>query len=48
MEKKVIIIGGGLGGMSAGIRLAGENYGVTILEKGGCLGGKSNNIDIAI
>lgn len=42
MDKKVVIIGGGLGGMSAGIRLAADNYDVTILEKGGRLGGKLN------
>jgi len=42
LDKKVVIIGGGLGGMSAGIRLAADNYDVTILEKGGRLGGKLN------
>ena len=42
MKKKVVIIGGGLGGMSAGIRLAADNYDVTILEKGERLGGKIN------
>jgi cation diffusion facilitator CzcD-associated flavoprotein CzcO len=39
MNKKVVIIGGGLGGMSAGIRLAVDNYDVTIIEKGERLGG---------
>lgn len=42
MNKKVVIIGGGLGGMSAGIRLAVDNYDVTIIEKGERLGGKLN------
>jgi diapolycopene oxygenase len=42
MRKKVIIIGGGLGGMSAAIRLAVDNYDVIILEKGERLGGKLN------
>ena len=42
MQKKVVIIGGGLGGMSAAIRLAADNYSVTIIEKGDRLGGKIN------
>ncbi|WP_335870848.1 phytoene desaturase family protein [Bacillus sp. 2205SS5-2] len=42
MSKKVIIIGGGLGGMSAAIRLAGSGYKVTLVEKGERLGGKLN------
>ncbi|WP_226666107.1 phytoene desaturase family protein [Metabacillus litoralis] len=42
MKKKVVIIGGGLGGMSAAIRLTTDNYDVTILEKGERLGGKLN------
>jgi len=42
LKKKVVIIGGGLGGMSAGIRLAADNYDITILEKGERLGGKLN------
>ncbi len=42
MKKKVVIIGGGLGGMSAGIRLAADNYEITILEQGERLGGKLN------
>lgn len=41
-KKKVVIIGGGLGGMSAGIRLAADQYDVTIVEKGERLGGKLN------
>ncbi|RLQ95498.1 phytoene desaturase family protein [Falsibacillus albus] len=42
MKKKVVIVGGGLAGMSAAIRLAAEHYDVTILEKGERLGGKLN------
>jgi len=42
MKKKVIIVGGGLGGMSTAIRLASEGYDVTIIEKGERLGGKLN------
>ena len=33
MKKKVIIVGGGLGGMSTAIRLASVGYDVTIVEK---------------
>lgn len=42
MKKKVVIVGGGLGGMSTAIRLASEGYDVTIVEKGERLGGKLN------
>jgi diapolycopene oxygenase len=42
MKKKVIVVGGGLGGMSTAIRLASEGYDVTIVEKGERLGGKLN------
>ncbi|WP_353854863.1 phytoene desaturase family protein [Bacillus sp. Bos-x628] len=38
--KKVIIIGGGLGGLSAAIRLQSSGFQVTILEKEAALGGK--------
>ena len=42
MKKKVVIVGGGLAGMSTAIRLSSEGYDVTILEKGERLGGKLN------
>ncbi len=40
--KKVIIIGGGLGGLSAAISLASAGFKVTLLEKNDKLGGKLN------
>ena len=43
MKQKVIIIGGGLGGMSAAISLAAHpEYEITLLEKNQHLGGKLN------
>lgn len=42
MKKKVIVIGGGLGGMSAAISLAQEGYAVEMHEKNPKLGGKLN------
>lgn len=42
MEKKVIIIGGGLGGLSAAVCLAVEGYSVTVYEQGSQVGGKLN------
>ena len=40
--KKVLVIGAGLGGISAAASLAAEGFQVAILEKNGHLGGKLN------
>ncbi|QKS73308.1 phytoene desaturase [Paenalkalicoccus suaedae] len=42
MAKKAVVIGAGLGGLSTAIRLAGEGYDVTVLEKNNTIGGKLN------
>ncbi len=42
---KVIIIGAGLGGLSAAIRLAKTGFSVTVLEKNETIGGKVNIIE---
>jgi phytoene dehydrogenase-like protein len=44
-RKKIIIIGAGLGGLSAAIRLAVKGFSVTILEKNGAAGGKVNFVE---
>ena len=41
-KKKVIVIGSGLGGLSAAISLAQEGYAVAIHEKNAKIGGKLN------
>jgi phytoene desaturase len=43
--KKVIVIGAGLGGLAAAIRLAARGFSVTILEKNANVGGKVNFIE---
>ncbi len=42
MAKRVAIIGGGLGGLTAAIRLAHQNFQVQLFEKNETLGGKMN------
>ena len=42
MKKKVIVIGAGLGGMSAAISLAAKGYDVSVFEKNPHVGGKLN------
>lgn len=41
-RKKVIIIGGGLGGLATAINLSKSNFEITIIEKNSNLGGKMN------
>jgi phytoene desaturase len=43
--KKVIVIGAGLGGLSAAIRLAAQGFSVTVLEKNQNVGGKVNLVE---
>ncbi|WP_084783678.1 NAD(P)/FAD-dependent oxidoreductase [Paenibacillus sp. FJAT-26967] len=42
-EKTGIIVGGGIGGLVAAIRLAARGYKITLLEKNSALGGKLQN-----
>ncbi|MHA6482446.1 phytoene desaturase family protein [Paenibacillus sp. strain BS8-2] len=42
MRKKIVVVGGGLGGLSAAIRLAADGHQVTVLEKNERAGGKLN------
>ncbi len=43
--KKIVIIGAGLGGLSAAIRLAKSGFDVTVLEKNETVGGKVNFVE---
>ena len=45
LSKKVIIIGAGIGGLSAAVRLLGKGYEVKIYEKEETIGGKVNLIE---
>lgn len=44
MAKKVVVIGGGLGGLSAAIRLAKSGFSVQLFEQQPSLGGKMNEL----
>ena len=46
MGKKVVVIGAGLGGMSAAIMLARKGFKVTLLEKNQHVGGKLNQLQV--
>ena len=43
-EKKVLIVGAGIGGLSTALRLASQGYKVTIIEKNHQAGGRLNQI----
>jgi diapolycopene oxygenase len=45
MAKKVVVVGGGLGGISAAITCATEGFDVTLLEKNDKIGGKLNFLE---
>ena len=45
MSKKITIIGAGLGGLSAAVRLAKSGFDVTVLEKNETVGGKVNSVE---
>ncbi len=45
-HKSIIVIGAGIGGLSAAIRLAAQGHHVTILERQAQVGGKLNSIQI--
>lgn len=44
MKKSAIIIGSGIGGLSAAVRLLSNGYDVTIFEKESTIGGKTNRL----
>ncbi len=47
MSKKVVIVGAGLGGLTAAALLAKAGHQVTVLERNSWIGGKSRRIDVA-
>ncbi len=47
MSKNAVIIGAGLGGLSAAVRLAKKGFAVTVLEKNETVGGKVNIVEAA-
>lgn len=44
-KKKICVVGAGLGGLSAAIRLAGQGHSVDVYEKNTCPGGKAAEIN---
>jgi len=45
-QKKIIIVGAGIGGLSAAIRLAAQGHSVTMLERQAQVGGKMNRVEM--
>jgi len=45
-QKKIIIVGAGIGGLSTAIRLAAQGHSVTMLERQAQVGGKMNRVDM--
>ena len=48
MNKNIVVIGGGLGGISAAIRMAQEGYTVDLYEQNNHIGGKVNRLDVEL
>jgi phytoene desaturase len=46
VPKRIVIIGAGLGGLAAGLRLAHEGHSVTILEKTDQVGGRNRRVSV--
>ncbi|MBC8064275.1 MAG: phytoene desaturase [Chlorobia bacterium] len=46
MPKHIVIVGAGLGGLAAGLRLAHEGHSVTILEKTDQVGGRNRRVQV--
>ncbi len=44
VDKSAVVIGGGIGGMTAALSLAEQNFPVTLVEKSAQLGGNANNL----
>ena len=45
MTQSILVIGGGLGGISAAIRMAQSGYKVTLFEQNNHIGGKVNRLE---
>ncbi len=46
MNKKIIVIGSGVGGLSVAARLLSKGFNVKVLEKNSTIGGKTNFFEI--
>lgn len=46
-HKRIIVIGAGIGGLSAAIRLAAQGHSVTMLERQAQVGGKMNRVEMS-
>jgi len=45
-QKKIIIVGAGIGGLAAAIRLAAQGHSITMLERQAQVGGKMNRVEM--
>ncbi len=45
-DRRIVVVGAGIGGLAAAVELAAEGFGVTVVERHGAPGGKMREVDV--